>query len=1012
MVAKHLKAIRHSHCCRLLLAIVAVAMCVSTADAQDPRTREYPPNEYYVSFNFFDDGDFVDAARAFRSAARGGIRSTEGRWVDSICYHTMLGESLFQMGDLGGALQEYNAAINLFLVHRNWLLRVDMPAGLEPDRRGPRRPITWGASTRRTAPARFPDRYAILQGRMDNQLVLQQGGIIALPEYYLVNAHEIMRCTALAIRRRHEIMGRAAAHDPLTGLLVQALALRPAPPNHWSGAWVEVLLGLSYASAGRATEAVAELNKSLATSGAFDNPLTGTALLALGKLAFSQEQYGQASQLFLEASYSAAWFSHYSLVEESLRYGALTHIVSGQNGIYPPLPAATNWARRQADHLEASLVISAAEGAATANEIPASLGLLEQARRTMGRREMKAGAVGARYQYIWALANYSAGKVKVGDAAFALLMAYQRKSSFRLFELGLIDQLVMSGGVTERQAGLLYEYCLREPTAQDWTVQPVETLSYVLTPHLGPLEHWFAISLKRKQNEDAIEISDRIRRHRFFTTLSMGGRLVALRWVLEGPEDALGDRARLQRQDLMVRYPKYAALAKQAVALRHQARAMPLVPEDAESTRKQTEVLKQLATVSAAQEVVLREIALRRVPADFVFPPPLDYANFKESLPDNTLVLSYIEVARVIHVFSFGKDEYTHWQIDKGAKIDKNIADLLRKLGQYDKNQPVELELLRDESWKEPARELLSVLTNDLRASIWDEIDELIVIPEGPLWYAPFEALQVGKAGETVPLISKAKIRYAPTIALAQQDSRPAKRADATAVVIGPLFPRDSMDVGNAEFEHLRDALPDATRLPDILSAPSSLLASVCDRLVVLTDIQRESPGAYEWSPIQLDRGKFGSTLSTWMTLPWGSPDQVVLPGFHSAAETALKRGGNGEEVFLSVCGLMSAGSRTVLISRWRTGGKTSYDLVREFVQELPYTSAADAWQRSVLLSMQDDVFLEREPRVKPQELEVNFKCDHPFFWAGYVLADRGAKPLADEAGKGDAVADLKDPPK
>ena len=1009
MLSKRPKVFRRqSKCFPLLSAVFALVIFASAAPAQDGRTREYPPNEYYIAFTYFDDGDFLDAARAFRAAARGGIRSTEGRWVDSICYHTMLGESLFQMGDLSGALQEYNAAVNLFLVHRNWLLRVEMPGALEPDRRVSR-PITWGASTRRTVPARFPNRYPILQGRLDNQQVLQQGGIFALPEFYLINAHEIMRCTATAIRRRHEIMGRAAAHDPLTGLLVRALANRPAPPNHWSGAWVEVLLGLSYASAGRGAEAVTELNKSLATSGAFDTPLTGTALLALAKLAFSQEKYNQAAQLFLEASYTAAWFSHYSLVEEALRYGTLVHIVSGQKGLYPPLAAATNWARRQSDHLETSLVVSAAEVTATAGEIPAAITLLEQARRTMARRDMRRGSVGARHQYVWALSNYSAGNLKVGDTAFTALMAYQSKSSFRLFELGLIDQLVRSGGITERQASHLYEYCLREPTAKDWTIQPVETLSYVLTPHLGPLERWFAISLKRKQNEDAIEISDRIRRHRFFTTLPMGGRLVALRWVLEAPEAALGDRARLQRQDLLVRYPKYAALAKRAAGLRQQARALPLVPEGDEATRQQTEVLKQLANISAAQEVMLREIAMRRVPADFVFPPPLDYASFKKSLSEGTLVLSYIEVARVVPVFSFGKDEYTHWQIDESGKLSKGIADLLRKLGHYDKNQAVELEWLQDQSWKEPARELLSVLTNDVRASIWNEVDELIVIPEGPLWYAPFEALQVGKEGETEPLILKARLRYAPTIALAQQETRPAKRADETGVVIGPLFPRDSIEVGNAAFEHLRGALPTATRLPDMLVAPSALLASVCDRLVVLTDIQREASGAYEWSPIQLDRGKFGSTLSNWMRLPWGSPDQVVLPGFHSSAESALKRGGKGEEMFLAVCGLMSAGSRTVLISRWRTGGKTSYDLVREFVQELPYASASDAWQRSVLLSMQDDVFLEREPRVKPEELEVDVKCDHPFFWAGYVLVDRSAKPRVDE---GDAVAGLKAPPK
>ena len=46
----------------------------------------------------------------------------------------------------------------------------------------------------------------------------------------------------------------------------------------------------------------------------------------------------------------------------------------------------------------------------------------------------------------------------------------------------------------------------------------------------------------------------------------MGGRLVALRWVLEADAESLSERARLQKQDLLARYPKYAALAKQAAA--------------------------------------------------------------------------------------------------------------------------------------------------------------------------------------------------------------------------------------------------------------------------------------------------------------------------------------------------------------------------------------------------------------------------------------------------------------
>jgi CHAT domain-containing protein len=92
--------------------------------------------------------------------------------------------------------------------------------------------------------------------------------------------------------------------------------------------------------------------------------------------------------------------------------------------------------------------------------------------------------------------------------------------------------------------------------------------------------------------------------------------------------------------------------------------------------------------------------------------------------------------------------------------------------------------------------------------------------------------------------------------------------------------------------------------------------------------------------------------------------------------------------MFLSVCGLMATGARTLLISRWRTGGQSSLDLVREFAQELPQSSPADAWQRAVLLEMDSRANLEGEPRIKRGVADEMPKASHPFFWAGYMLVD------------------------
>jgi hypothetical protein len=105
----------------------------------------------------------------------------------------------------------------------------------------------------------------------------------------------------------------------------------------------------------------------------------------------------------------------------------------------------------------------------------------------------------------------------------------------------------------------------------------------------------------------------------------------------------------------------------------------------------------------------------------------------------------------------------------------------------------------------------------------------------------------------------------------------------------------------------------------------------------------------------------------------------------------------------------MSCGARTVLLSRWRTGGQTSYDLVREFVQELPHAAPSDAWQRSVFLTVDSRINYDGEPRIKRPTDDADLRASHPFFWAGYLLIDSSGD-LAKEAPKDEPVIKFKNP--
>jgi hypothetical protein len=169
------------------------------------------------------------------------------------------------------------------------------------------------------------------------------------------------------------------------------------------------------------------------------------------------------------------------------------------------------------------------------------------------------------------------------------------------------------------------------------------------------------------------------------------------------------------------------------------------------------------------------------------------------------------------------------------------------------------------------------------------------------------------------------------------------------------------------------------------------------DRLVVLDDVVTADSTPLGWSPVTLDKQAPGSSLESWVGLPWGGPDQLLLPAFHTPAENSLKKLNNalaGQDLFHASCALMASGARTALVGRWRTGGQTSFDLTREFLQELPHSPAASAWQRSVLLLQSAPVQIEQEPRIKASANDEPPTAGHPFFWAGYLLLDTGAPPF------------------
>lgn len=965
---------------------------------------QLPLENYYFVFEQFYEGEFRAAERNLKGLSRRGsiiIHNEQStKFLDSVCYWTMLGESYYRRGQYALALEQYEAALALYMGLQEYIsaTRTTYPTNVQEDQGNTRRSkVPWAVSGRNPRYGSFNRTMLVRLGKSPqlNEQAARNGGVIDPERLQSVDISEIMRCAALAAYRRHQIKGPISLIDPFTSRLSTNLV--GTGGTTYMGAWTGVVKGLALASKGDSVRATQLLRSSLQISG-YDHPLTPVALLTLGKIAVDQGALGEAQKLFMEASIAGAAFEQYDMVEEALRYGALIHASGRTLKPYQPLVAAIEWAQsqRNKDTLQASLLTTAAMVAAESGETDAATKLLQDARRKI-RKDLTASAINTNWLYVNAMVAYLKRDIKNGDKAFGEFRGAASNTSFWLFQIALADNAVKDGAVTERESETLYDLLLREPTDNDWKYRPEETMAFLTTPHYEPMERWFAVALSRKAEEKAMNIAELIRRQRFFSTLPMGGRLVSLRWVLEAPDEALSKKGKQQKAAFLVRYPEYKDLSDQAVALEKQLEELPVFPDkESEDWLKQSQLLERLGELAAQQEKFLRAIALIRDPCELAFPKPLTIPEVQQRLKPGQVVVSFLKAGRIYYVMMLTSGNYSLESQIQVKVLDTKIIRLVKALNVGDKATVLDPDVFLDEKWKQIAREISQLIFSKTKPQAIDNMKEIIFVPDGKVWYLPMEVLQVGTSEESVNLSERVRVRYAPTATLAVPDERVAKRFRRSGLIAERNFIKDSADQITQGVADLQAAIPEIELIEKTFQGPSALLSATIDRLIVWHMSSEKTKGAFDFSPFQLDAGKPGSGLDSWIMLPWKGIDQMILSGVSSGIEGSTRARADGSELFLLTTAMMGSGTRTILISRWRVGGQTTLDLTREFALELGKTTATKAWQRSVELLKDSEIDNSAESRLREKVLDQPMTGKHPYFWSSYMLLDTGSEPTTD----------------
>jgi len=1010
----------------LLIVLLPAAASGQLGGLAAPGGRTVPGRAYDLAEVALARGNLTEAAELARAEFEGAIRFGTSRWIDSAAAAAMLGECQYELGQFRDAVASYEQAILKTVSLGDWLLDIRFPDRPLQPRRGTEQ--LWAAPPRPLLPAGLPKKVSIRIGTADPRGVMQNGGVLAAPVDYPLRPQEIMRSLAISLYRRATLLGPLAQNGPAVEAAAVWLQRRPAPPNHYSQSWIDVCLGIAFWSQGRPEQAQPLLSRGLLLEGQFDHPLTPWALLVSGRIELAAGRLQEAAQRCEAAAFSAAAQADARCLEESFRWAIAAQLAAGKN-LPPTVAAAAAWADDGLPSLAARLRLQLAVAAAAAGERLQAARLISEIDRRLLQGDLGRGWCGSRAAYASALIAYAAGNRQAGDNDLSRAIALARGRSPRLFQTQLLTEAVAAGqsGFSDREIDQLFEELLADPEPRLVQTDPLEALAVMSTERTAAFAArlWAAwnISVTNSRGDEAwLDAVEAALRSRWLARRGLGGRQDAVLRLLALPP--IAETSAEQRSKLLQRHPAVADLLTETEQLSGQLRRRleaakgPPQPGVEPSLPGDPEQWKRYAAVSGELRQQIDFVAAGRDPVPLDFPPLLPTADIRDRLTPRQRLLSFVWTDSGLHGCLEAGKQSAVWRVKQPAAVRKAIAALAKSLCLFHPLRPVASDRLAAGGWQDEVALLGDLLFAGSGVSLarHDEFDEIVIVPDGPLWYFPFELLPVGPAAggpgaEPVRLREVCQLRYCPTRSLAVGPRRPAPERPLVAVYHSQARRGDPPERAAASLKRFATAVGDAICLsPTAARIPVPLAASLGDTIAVFDDLST-APGSSGRPLVAAVAGRPGMAFSDWLLPPPKAARRVLLTGLSTpftATSSQPQAGSDGAEMFQAAMDLAAAGAETAVLSRWNVGGRLAVELGSEFLRDQQQSGpggqpppAAVSWRRAVdvVTAEQPDFLL--EPRLQLAGEEIPADATHPFFWAGYTLIDCGRLPAADDESSG-----------
>jgi CHAT domain-containing protein/Flp pilus assembly protein TadD len=256
---------------------------------------------------------------------------------------------------------------------------------------------------------------------------------------------------------------------------------------------------------------------------------------------------------------------------------------------------------------------------------------------------------------------------------------------------------------------------------------------------IAPYREMISLLIRRKETEAALTMAERASA-RVLLEIATSGR-ADMDAVLSGEE------TKTQR-DLEIRLATAEHdLARLRTATRPDADAI----AKAEKTRRTIERERdELETVARASHPELRRA---------IVPSPLRAMADLTPLLQNgkAALLRYVVTGEDCHLFVVTLPSGTKTPRLLVKSLGKTERDVSRLTSDFRNRLAT-----RSLTWEKPARDLYDLLVRPVEGELAG-IESIIIVPDGPLWELPFQALE---RGPDDPLLARRSVRYAPSLGL------------------------------------------------------------------------------------------------------------------------------------------------------------------------------------------------------------------------------------------------------